>query len=317
MSNNREFLWVEKYRPQTVQDCILPKRIKDVFAGIVKQGQIPNLLLTGKAGTGKTTIARAMCNDLDCDHILINGSDERNLDTIRGKIKQFASTVSLDGNNGQRKIVILDEADNLNPDAQKALRALIEEFSSNCGFIFTCNYKNRIINPIHSRCSVIDFQIFEEEKKQTMVQFAKSCFSILSSESVDYSKESVLLLLKRYYPDFRRTINELQRYATINNNIDEGVLSQGSDANMTDLIKALKSKNYDDLRMWVVNNISNDPAVIYSQIYNNIREHMDKQNYPAAVLILADYQYKSAFSSDEELNLLACLTEILVNCEMK
>lgn len=311
-----QFLWAEKYRPRTINDCVLPENIKASFLGILEQKEIPNLLLCGSAGQGKTTVAKALCDELGCDTLIINGSEENGIEVLRTKVKQFASSVSL-ANNDSRKIVILDEADYLSPATQPALRGFIEEFSANCGFIFTCNFKNKIISPLHSRCSVIDFRVQSGERKGLMLLFAKRLFNILKDEGVEFEKSAVLDVLKKFFPDYRRILNELQRYSSVNGTIDAGISSQGSNLQMSLLIKALKSKKYDDVRGWVVESLDNDPSKIYREIYDNLREHMDKQNYPGAVLILADYQYKSAFVADQELNLLACLTEILINCELK
>ena len=307
-----EFLWVEKYRPATIAECVLPDRIKNGFEEIVKQGEIPNMLLCGTAGTGKTTVAKALCNELGVDHILINGSDESGIDVLRTKIKDFASTVSF---GGQTKVVILDEADYLNPNStQPALRAFIEEFSANCRFIFTCNFKNRIIEPLHSRCAVIDFKLNKDEKQLIAGKFMKRLTDILAENDIDYSEKVVAELLMKYFPDYRRTLNELQRYSK-SGVIDEGILSNIAEVNIKGLIDSLKDKDFKKMRQWVANNADTDPQGLYRKIYDSL---MDKVSNPAhLVLLVADYQYKSAFVADQEINLTACLVDVMANLDIK
>ena len=305
-------LWVEKYRPAKVEDCILPDAIKNTFQEYVNKKEIPNLLLSGSAGVGKTTIAKALCEQIDCDYIVINGSDENGVDTIRVKIKNYASSVSLMGG---RKVIILDEADYLTPNAQAILRASIEEFASNCSFIFTCNFKNRIIDPIHSRCTVIDFRINGQKAKMAS-SFFKRVEWILEQEKVTYDKEVVAAVITKHFPDNRRILNELQRYA-VGGSIDKGILATVSDIQLADLLKALKDKNFSDARKWVTNNLDNDPSRIFRKLYDGLYENLKPQSVPQLVLILAKYQYQAAFVADSEINLIACLTEIMVDCEFK
>ena len=307
-----EFLWVEKYRPKTIQECVLPKGLNKTFNDIASTGELPNMMFSGTAGVGKTTVAKALCNMLDLDYIVINGSEEGNIDTLRGKIKQFASTVSL---HGSYKVVILDEADYLNPQStQPALRGFIEEFSNNCRFILTCNFKNRIIEPLHSRCSVYEFGIPNAEKPTIAGGIFKRVTQILDSEGVEYEKPVVVELVNRYFPDFRRILNECQRYS-VSGRIDSGILVNLSDQNVKSLMEYLKSKNFKSMRKWVVDNIDTEPQVIFRQIYNNMTDHLQPQSIPQVVLILADYQYKNAFVADHELNVVACLTEIMASAE--
>ena len=304
-------LWVEKYRPKTIEDCILPQSIKDTFQEFVNQKKIPNLLLSGTAGVGKTTVAKALCNEVGCDYIIINGSDENGIDVLRTKIKSYASSVSLSGG---RKVVIIDEADYLNPNSiQPALRGAIEEFSNNCSFIFTCNYKNRIIDPIHSRCTVIDFKV-NGNKAKLAALFFKRVESILENEKIDFEKQVVASLITKHFPDNRRILNELQRYS-LSGKIDSGILAQVSDVQIKELISALKDKDFGSARKWVVSNIDNDPALIYRKIYDSLYDYLKPQSIPQTVLILAKYQYQSAFCADQEINLMACLTEMMVECE--
>jgi DNA polymerase III delta prime subunit len=306
-------LWVEKYRPSRIEDCILPDAIKETFQEFVKRKEIPNLLLSGTAGVGKTTVAKALCNEIGCDYIIINGSDESGIDVLRNKIKNYASSVSLMGG---RKVVIIDEADYLNPNStQPALRGAIEEFASNCSFIFTCNFKNRIIDPIHSRCSVIDFKI-NGSKPKMAAQFFKRVENILSQEGVTYDKEVVAAVITKHFPDNRRILNELQRYS-VSGSIDKGMLSSVSDIQLADLIRALKDKDFASARKWVTNNLDNDPARIFRKLYDSLYESLKPQSVPQLVLILAKYQYQAAFVADAEINLVACLTEIMVDCEFK
>ena len=306
-------LWVEKYRPKTIQDCILPDAIKSTFQEYVNRKEIPNLLLSGTAGVGKTTIAKALCNEVGCDYIVINGSDESGIDVLRNKIKNYASSVSLAGG---RKVVIIDEADYLNPNStQPALRGAIEEFSSNCSFIFTCNFKNRIIDPIHSRCSVVDFKINGSKAKMASA-FFKRCEWILDQEGVTYDKEVVAAVITKHFPDNRRILNELQRYS-VSGTIDKGILSNIADIQLGALVISLKEKDFASTRKWVTNNLDNDPVKIYRKLYDTLYESLKPQSVPQLVLILAKYQYQAAFVADHEINMVACLTEIMVDCEFK
>ena len=307
-----EFLWVEKYRPQTISECVLPNRLKDVFQSFVDQKEIPNMLLCGTAGTGKTTVARALCNELDCDYIVINGSDESGIDVLRTKIRDFASTVSF---GGKTKVVILDEADYLNPNStQPALRAFIEEFSKNCRFIFTCNFKNRIIEPLHSRTTVVEFKLKKEEKPQMASAFMARISNILGEENIEYSEKVLAELLMKYFPDYRRTLNELQRYSKFGA-IDEGILSNIAEVNMKGLCDSLKDKDFKKMRQWVSNNVDTDPQGLYRKIYDTLLDKVVQ--VPHLVLLIADYQYKSAFVADQEINLTACLVDIMANVDMK
>ena len=309
---SEHYLWVEKYRPKTIDDCILPKEQKEYFKNLVKNGEIQNILLCGTAGTGKTTVARALCEQLNSDYIIINGSEESGIDVLRTKIKSFASTVSFTGNT---KVVILDEADYLNPNStQPALRGFIEEFANNCRFIFTCNFKNRIIQPLHSRCAVVEFKIPNQEKPKLAAQFFKRLVDIMSSESIEFDPKVMAKVVEKHFPDFRRTLNELQRYAQ-SGRIDEGILINLSEANMNELVTALKEKDWKRMRTWVVNNLDNDPVSLFRKIYDTLISQTNQ--VPQLVLTIADYQYKSAFVSDQEINLVACLTEIMASVEVK
>jgi DNA polymerase III delta prime subunit len=306
-------LWVEKYRPKTVEECILPDNIKDTFLEYVNRKEIPNLLLSGTAGVGKTTIAKALCNEVGCDYIVINGSDESGIDVLRNKIKNYASSMSLAGG---RKVVIIDEADYLNPNStQPALRGAIEEFADNCSFIFTCNYKNRIIDPIHSRCTVIDFKI-NGNKAKLATQFMKRVEWILNEENITFEKDVVAAVIMKHFPDNRRILNELQRYG-VSGSIDKGILSSVSDVQLGELTKALKEKDFANCRKWVTNNLDNDPSRIFRKIYDVLYELLKPQSVPQLVLVLSKYQYQAAFVADHEINLIACLTEIMVDCEFK
>jgi DNA polymerase III delta prime subunit len=310
---SEHLLWVEKYRPAKVEDCILPDAIKSTFQEYVNRREIPNLLLSGSAGVGKTTIAKALCEEVGCDYIIINGSDESGIDVLRNKIKNYASSVSLLGG---RKVVIIDEADYLNPNStQPAMRGAIEEFASNCSFIFTCNFKNRIIDPIHSRCTVIDFKI-NGQKAKMAAQFFKRVEWILEQENVQYDKEVVAAVITKHFPDNRRILNELQRYA-VGGTIDKGILSSVSDIQLSDLLKALQGKDFAGARKWVTNNLDNDPARIFRKLYDSLYGNLKANSVPQLVLILAKYQYQAAFVADSEINLIACLTEIMVECEFK
>ena len=309
---DQHILWVEKYRPAKVEDCILPDAIKKTFQEYVNRKEIPNLLLSGSAGVGKTTIAKALCEEVGCDYLVINGSDENGVDTIRVKIKSYASSMSLLGG---RKVIIIDEADYLTPNAQAILRASIEEFSGNCSFIFTCNFKNRIIDPIHSRCTVVDFKINGSKAKMAS-QFFKRVEWILEQEGVTYDKPVVAEIITKYFPDNRRILNELQRYS-VGGTIDKGLLASVSDVQLTELINSLKGKDFAGTRKWVTNNLDNDPVRIFRTMYDKLYEVLKPNSVPQMVLILAKYQYQAAFAADHEINLMACLTEIMVDCEFK
>ena len=310
-------LWVEAYRPSTIDECILPAEIKNTFKSILKQGEIPNLLLSGTAGTGKTTVAKALCNELDLDVMMINGSDEgRSIDTVRNQIKSFASTVSLSETN-KPKVVIVDEADYMNAESvQPALRNFIETFSNNCRFIFTCNYKNKIIPAIHSRCTVINFSIQNKDKQNLAGLFHKRLSTILKQENIEFDPKVLAELIVKYYPDFRRTINELQRYS-VSGKIDTGILVTISEANLQSLNQSLKGKKFNDMRKWVVDNIDQDPAGLYKELYQNFYDALQPQSIPPMIILLAEYQYKNAFVADPELNMVACLTEIMGECKFK
>lgn len=308
----KDFLWVEKYRPKTVQETILPDSLKKTFQQFVDQQEIPNLILAGGPGVGKTTIARAMLDQLECDYIIINGSLKGNIDTLRNDIQQFASSVSFTGG---RKYVILDEADYLNPQStQPALRNFMEEFSKNCGFILTCNFKNRIIDPLHSRCSVIDFKIPKTSRAQMAAEFFTRCKTILDQENVPYDQKTLAEVVKKHFPDSRRVLNELQRYSATGS-IDTGILVNMSDENFGSLVKHMKDKSFTNVRKWVGENIDNEPTAVFRRFYDQASERMKPQSVPQLVLILADYQYKHAFAADQEINLVACLTEIMMACE--
>ena len=311
-----EFLWVEKYRPKTIEDCILPENIKKTFKDFLNKGEVPNLLLAGPAGCGKTTVAKALCNELGVDVYVINGSDEgRFLDTVRNNAKNFASTVSL-SSEAKHKVIIIDEADNTTPDVQLLLRASIEEFSKNCRFIFTCNYKNKIIEPLHSRCAVVEFGIKGKQKQQIAASFFERLVSILDGERIEADKKVLAELINKHFPDWRRVLNECQRYS-VSGKIDSGILAHFSDVKVNDLIKNLKEKNFKEVRKWCVDNLDNDPAVLLRRIYDSLSSSLVPSSIPAAVLTLAKYQYQSAFVADQEINLLACLTEIMVECEFR
>ena len=311
-----DFLWVEKYRPKTVEDCILPMSIKKTFQDFLNSGEIPNLLLAGPAGCGKTTIAKAICEQLGCDYIVINGSDEgRFLDTVRNQAKNFASTVSL-SSSAKHKVIIIDEADNTTHDVQLLLRANIETFYGNCRFIFTCNYKNKIIEPLHSRCAVVEFSIPSKSKPTIAGNFFKRTCNILDSEGVTYDEKVIAELINKHFPDWRRVLNELQRYS-VGGTIDTGVLAEFSDVKVNDLIKNLKEKDFPEVRKWVVNNLDNDPSVLLRRLYDTLVTTLDGPSIAAAVLIIAKYQYQIAFVADQEINLLAALTEIMVECSFK
>jgi DNA polymerase III delta prime subunit len=306
------FLYVEKYRPKKIDDCILPADLKDYFRQVVAQGDIQNMLLCGSAGTGKTTVARALCEELNSDYIIINGSEESGIDVLRTKIKQFASTVSFSGNT---KVVILDEADYLNPNStQPALRGFIEEFALNCRFIFTCNFKNRIIPPLHSRCTVIEFKIPNEEKPKLAANFFRRVTEILKIESIPFDNRVLAKVVEKYFPDFRRTLNELQRYAQ-SGTVDEGILGSIGETNMSELVESIRAKDWKKMRTWAVNNLDNDPVSLFRKIYDTFIPLTNQ--VPQLVLTIADYQYKAAFVADQEINLVACLTEIMASIEIK
>ena len=310
----QEFLWVEKYRPKKVEDCILPNSLKQIFQKTLEVGELQNMMFTGTAGTGKTTVARALCNELDLDYIIINGSEESGIDTLRNKIKQFASSVSLSGG---LKVVILDEADYLNPQStQPALRGFIEEFSANCRFILTCNFKNRIIEPLHSRTSVIEFAMPKKEKEALAGQFMQRVQQILSVESINSEPAVIAELIMKYFPDFRRTLNELQRYSNFGK-IDSGILVNANDIALDTLMNALKIKDFRKMRQWVADNIDIEPASMFRKVYDNMNEYVEPQSIPQLVLILADYQYKNSFVADHELNMVACLTEVMAGVKFK
>lgn len=310
---SESLLWVEKYRPRTIEDCILPESIKKTLRDVVSQNKIPNMMFTGTSGIGKTTAARAICNETQADYLIINGSDEgRMIDTLRTKLTQFCSTISL---SGSRKVVIIDEADYMNADSvQPAMRNFTERFADNCSFIFTCNYKNRIIEPIHSRCAVIDFSLKNGEKQVIAARFMKRVEGILSDESINYDKEVIAKLVLKHFPDFRRVLNELQRYST-SGEINSGVLANIKEMNLKELIDSLREKNFSKMRQWVVANVDNDPATVYRKIYDELYNVVDKGSIPQAVLTIAEYQYKSAFVADQEINLVACLVELMAECE--
>ena len=309
-----DILWVEKYRPRLVDDCVLPDNTQKIFADIVAKGEIPNLLLTGSPGIGKTTIAKALCNQLECDWLMINGSDEgRMIDTLRTTITNFASTVSLSGG---KKVLIIDEADYMNPESiQPAMRGAIEQFSANCRFIFTCNFKNRIIPALHSRCSVVDFKINKDDKPLLAQKFLKISTGILDGEKVKYKPDVVAQLIMKYFPDFRRVLNELQKHS-VGGTIDENILTQASEENLKELFIALKKKDFSTMRKWVAENIDNDHVRLYRQIYDSLYSKFEKQSIPQAVLTIADYSYKAAFVADQEVNMVACLTEMMMECEL-
>ena len=310
MSN---LLWVEKFRPKTIEECVLPEDTKTIFQAIVDSGEIPNLLLHGTSGIGKTTVAKALCNQLNCDWLMINGSNEgRLLDTLRTTITDYASTVSFSGG---RKVIIIDEADYMMKDhIQPAMRAFIEEFSNNCRFIFTCNYKNRIIPALHSRCSVVDFRIQRDDKPILAQKFSMVATGILDGEQIKYQPDVVAQLVVKYFPDFRRVLNELQKHS-VGGTIDDSVLTQSSNENLDELFSSLKKKDFSTMRKWVAQNVDNDHVRLYRQIYDMLYSKLQKKSIPNAVLLIADYSYKSAFVADQEINMVACLTEIMMECE--
>jgi len=312
-----EFLWVEKYRPRKIEDCILPDAYKKTFVEFLNKKEIPNLMLAGPPGCGKTTVAKALCEELGVDYYVINGSDEgRFLDTVRNQAKNFASTVSLSVSDAKHKVVIIDEADNTTHDVQLLLRANIETFYNNCRFIFTCNYKNKIIEPLHSRCAVVEFSINGKQKQQLAAQFFKRLQTILSKENIESDPKVLVELINKHFPDYRRVLNECQRYST-SGKIDSAILAEFTDVKVTDLIKNLKEKNFAEVRKWVVNNLDNDPNVLLRRVYDALCVTLEGPSIAAAVLIVAKYQYQIAFVADQEINLLAAMTEIMVECNFK
>ena len=312
-----DFLWVEKYRPRKISECILTEDLKTTFQKFLLQKELPNLLLSGTAGTGKTTVARALCEELGVDYIIINGSDEgRQIDTLRNKIKNFASTVSLT-ETASHKVVILDEADYMNPESvQPALRNFIETFYKNCRFIFTCNYKNKILPALHSRCTVIDFAIANGQKVKTATQLLNRLCNILTEEKIEFDKKVLAELIQKHFPDFRRTINELQRYS-VRGKIDSGILFSITEADTKQLVAILKEKRFNDMRKWVIQNLDKEPSSLFSTVYEILYKNLQPQSIPQAVLVIAGYQYKSAFVADQEINMVACLTEVMANCKFK
>ena len=313
-SRDEMFLWVEKYRPQKIDDCVLPQALKDTFRQYVEQGELPNFLFTGSAGVGKTTIAKALCNEIGAEFMMINGSEESGIDTLRTKIKGFASTISL---TDAKKVVILDEADYLNANStQPALRGFIEEFANNCRFILTCNFKNRIIEPIHSRCSVIEFKIDNKDKQEIAATFYKRVAQILKQEQIEFDPKVVVELVMKHFPDYRRILNELQRYS-VSGKIDSGILVNMSEESFKSLIKLLKEKDFTEVRKWVSKNSDSDTTSLFRELYDSAANTIEPNSVPQLVLILADYQYKAAFVADHELNIMAALTEIMAQCKFK
>ena len=311
-----DFIWVEKYRPKTIDECILPENIKKTFRDFLNTGEIPNMLLAGPPGVGKTTVAKALCNELGVDYYVINGSDEgRFLDTVRNNAKNFASTVSL-ASEAKHKVIIIDEADNTGNDVQLLLRAFIEEFASNCRFIFTCNYKNKILAPLHSRCAVVEFSVKGKEKQTIAAEFFKRLNFILDQEKIDADKKVLVQLINKHFPDWRRILNECQRYS-VGGKIDSGILATFTDIAVNDLIKNLKEKNFPEVRKWINGNMDNDTTVLLRRIYDVLYDTLVPNTIPAAVLVIAKYQYQAAFVADQEINMLACLTEIMIECEFK
>jgi len=311
---NTDFLWVEQYRPKTIDDCILPDSLKNLFSSFIKKGELSNMLFSGTPGIGKTTVAKALCEQMNCDWIMINGSEEGGIDVLRNKIKNFASTVSLSGG---KKVVILDEADYLNPQStQPALRGFVEEFHKNCRFILTCNFKNRIIEPLHSRFSNIEFKVNPKDKPKLASRLFERAIYILKEQNVSYEDKVLVELITKHFPDFRKLINELQRYS-VSGSIDAGILVNVSDENLKTLVTHLKNKEFSDMRKWVVNNLDNDPVKIFRKIYDTLYTNLEPSTIPHAVLIIADYQYKSAFVADQEINLVACLTELMSQVKFK
>ena len=315
MSRN-EFVWTEQYKPNTIEECILPDDIKKTFQDFLNKGEIPNMLLSGPPGIGKTTVAKALCIQLGVDYYVINGSDEgRFLDTVRNNAKNFASTVSF-SSDSKHKVILIDEADNTTPDVQLCLRAFTEEFIKNCRFIFTCNYKNKIIQPLHSRCAVIDFKINKKTKPEIASKFFNRLKSILETEAIQFESKVLAKLINNHFPDWRRILNECQRYS-VSGRIDSGILATFSDVKVNDLVKKLKEKDYPQVRKWIIDNLDNDPSVLFRRIYDSFYDSMVESSIPVAVLTLARYQYQMAFVPDQEINMLAFLTEIMMECEFK
>ena len=313
---SESFLWSEQYRPHKIDDCILPDHIKNMLQGFVAKGEIPNLLLSGTAGVGKTTVAKALCDELGADYYVINGSDEgRFLDTVRNQAKTFASTVSLTSSS-KHKVIIVDEADNTTPDVQLLLRAAIEEFQKNCRFIFTCNYKNKIIDPLHSRCSVVDFNVRGRDKQKLASEFFNKVKVILEMEMVKYEPKVIAEVVTKYFPDFRRTLNELQRYSACGI-IDAGILTSGAEFSIEKLVGYLKVKEFTNMKKWVSQNLDNEPQVIMRKVYDNLYQYLNPASIPEAVLIISEYQYKSSFVVDQEINMVAFMTELMMRCEFK
>jgi DNA polymerase III delta prime subunit len=313
-SRNEMYLWVEKYRPQKIDDCVLPESLKQTFREYISQGELPNFLFCGTAGVGKTTVAKALCNEIGAEYLMINGSEESGIDTLRTKIKGFASTISL---TDAKKVVILDEADYLQANStQPALRAFIEEFANNCRFILTCNFKNRIIEPIHSRCSVIEFKIDNKDKQEIAATFFKRATQILKQEGVEFDQKVVVELVMKHFPDYRRILNELQRYS-VSGKIDSGILVNMSQESFKDLIKLMKDKNFTEVRKWVAKNSDSDTVALFRELYDSASTTIEANSIPQLVLVLADYQYKAAFVADHELNIMAALTEIMAQCKFK
>ena len=310
-----DFLWVEKYRPHKISDCVLPSDLQEPFSDFVDQGKVPNLILTGGPGTGKTTAAKALCDETKTDFLMVNGSDEgRSIDIVRTTLNQFCSSVSMTGN---RKAIIMDEADYMNADSvQPALRGFIEKFGNNVSFLFTCNYPNRIIDPIHSRCAVFDFSIPLNEKPKLAERYLFLCEEILEKEGIEFDRKVLIQLIMKHFPDFRRVLNELQRYSS-SGRIDTGILTSLEEVNVGELVSSLKGKKFSEVRKWTNSNMDTDTARIFRKLYDSLSSHLKPQSVPQAVLIIADYQYKSAFVVDQEINLVACLTEIMVECEFK
>ena len=308
-------LWTEKYRPQTIEDCILPQETQDAFSNMVQRNEPQNLLLSGGAGCGKTSVAKALCNDLGCDWLMVNCSEDGNIDTLRTKIRSFASTVSL--TDGVKKVVILDEFDYSNAQStQPALRGFIEEFAANCRFILTCNFKNRVIEPLHSRCTCIDFRIPNKEKAKLAVRFLKRAEDILKREGIQYDQKVVAQLVGKYFPDFRRTLNELQRYSACGK-IDVGILNSIAEVQIKELVKSMKTKDFAGVRKWVVDNLDNDATRVFRAVYDGLYESLESGSIPQAILVLADYQYKAAFAADAEINLTACMVQLMMECKFK
>jgi len=313
-SRDEMFLWVEKYRPQKIDDCVLPESLKNTFRQYIEQGELPNFLFTGTAGVGKTTVAKALCNEIGAEYMMINGSEESGIDTLRTKIKGFASTISL---TDAKKVVILDEADYLNANStQPALRGFIEEFANNCRFILTCNFKNRIIEPIHSRCSVVEFKIDNKDKQEIAATFFKRVNQILKNEQIEFDPKVVAELITKHFPDYRRILNELQRYS-VSGKIDSGILVNMSEESFRSLIKLMKEKDFTEVRKWVAKNSDADTTSLFRELYDNASQNLESNSIPQLVLILADYQYKAAFVADHELNIMAALTEIMAQCKFK